>query len=92
VSDTDYLFCVTDRMLPVSLSRHLIGPCKNGPKSFIFQKERETENKIIWRSVEYTKQKNCRRLHSTGKVYFKTTNPYHFPDIGQIKAKEVMKN
>lgn len=67
---------------------------KNGKllkfNSFIFQKERETGNKIIWRCLEYTSKKCRGRLHTSGDVVLRTTEHNHVPDVGKIEAKEAM--
>jgi len=59
-------------------------------KSFLFQKERETTEKIIWRCLEYTTKKCRGRLHSFGEVVLRTTDHNHVPDIGKIEAKETI--
>jgi len=59
-------------------------------KYFLYQKERETTDKIIWRCLEYTTKKCRGRLHSFGEVVLHTTDHNHVPDIGKIEAKEVI--
>ena len=56
-------------------------------KSFLFQKERETTEKIIWRCLEYTTKKWRGLLNSFGEVVLRTTDHNHVPDIGKIDAK-----
>lgn len=67
---------------------------KNGKllkfNSSVYRKERETENKIIWRCIEYRLNKCRGRLHSLNEVVMKTTEHNHVPDIGKIEAKEAM--
>jgi len=59
-------------------------------KSFLYQKERESETgKIIWRCLEYTTKKCRGRLHSLDEVVFHTTDHNnHVPDMSKIEAKK----
>jgi len=60
-------------------------------KYFLYQKERETTDKIIWRCLEYTSKKCRGRLHSFSEGVLHTTDHNNnVPDIGKIEAKEAI--
>ena len=67
---------------------------KNGKllnfNSFLYKKERENENKIIWKCVEYNSKKCRGRLHSSGLSVVHTTEHNHVADIAKVEAKEAM--
>lgn len=58
--------------------------------SYLFQKQRETTNKIIWRYLEYTTKKRRGRLRLFGEVVLHTSEYNHVFDISKIKAKEAI--
>jgi len=67
---------------------------KNGKllnfNSFLYKKERENENKIIWKCVKYNAKKYRGRLHSSGQSVVHTTEHNHVADIAEVEAKEAM--
>lgn len=72
----------------------LITNQKNGKllnfNSFIYRKEKEMKNKIIWKCVEYNSKKCRGRLHSSGENVIHITNHNHVADIAKIEAKKAI--